>query len=95
MKFTSLAASILSVSVVFIVLCTAAVALRIQARRARSLPLKGDDYTIIAALVMIPIPLCGCLLLSLSDCKCSSLRERNMGRGQKRIRKTTVCSDEG
>ena len=51
MKFTSLAVAILSVSVVFIVLCSIAVALRIQARRTRSLPLKGDDYTILAALV--------------------------------------------
>lgn len=56
MKFTSLAVAILSVSVVFIVLCAAAVALRIQARRTRSLPLKGDDYTILAALVGRELP---------------------------------------
>lgn len=57
MKFTSLSVAIISVSVVFIVLCTAAVALRIQARRTRSLPLKGDDYTILAALV-VNVALC-------------------------------------
>lgn len=70
MEFTSLAVAILSVSVVFIVVCTTAVALRIQARRARSLPLKGDDYTIIAALV-------SCSLLY-GDTQCSLLQIVNV-----------------
>ena len=62
MHLGSLGISIVSVSVVFMVLCTVAVALRIQARRTQSLPLKGDDYTVSAALV-------GCRFLS-GDSQC-------------------------
>ena len=51
--YTSLSVAIITVSVVFIVLCSVAVALRIQARRIKSLSLKADDYVICGALVSL------------------------------------------
>ncbi|MCJ1246110.1 hypothetical protein MMC30_003315 [Trapelia coarctata] len=52
MVLTRKSAALIAVSVVFPVLAAAAVGLRLQARRTRSLSLKGDDYWIILALVI-------------------------------------------
>ena len=53
---TSLSTAILAVSVVFIVLCSIALALRIQARRFSRLSLQADDFVICAAVVSIVFP---------------------------------------
>ncbi len=65
---TSLSLAILIVSVVFIVLCTVVVALRIQARRVKQLSVQADDYVIFAALVRASV------LLRILDMDINSLR---------------------
>ena len=50
---SSTSKAILAVSAVFTVLSTAAVALRVKARRVNSLPLKADDFVVCAALVSL------------------------------------------